>query len=278
MKGKILVTLITALFVSPALYSQYDYFTIDTLGEKLACDSLTLVFTGSTIQSPVYSWDFGNGVTSNQIKDTVTFYPGTYTVIYTNNPFTESATIIVNQKPVAAFTDSVIPNTGYFSRIFVDHSAKDINNNPAYTYTINYGDGSSITGETINLLKKYSKPGTYNIQMVISDQLSCTDSTTITIDITDTGLTNLPNIFTPNNDGANDLFIIEGNGQTIMTFEVFNRAGALIYKSESKIISWDGKTMTGNDAPTGVYFFILTSEDNYYDVVKNTIYLFRDNN
>lgn len=277
MKEKLLVTFTISLFVTSVLYSQYDYFTIDTLGKKLACDSITLVFTGSSLGSVNYSWDFGNGTTSTQIKDTITYFPGTYKIIYFNSPFTDSATIVVNQTPTAAFTDSIVPNTGFYSRIFIDQSIKDTINNPLYSYTIDYDDGTDYTGSTISLIKKFPKEETYHIIMIIKDQLTCADTAEIDVKITDQNLQNLPNSFTPNNDGINDLFVIEGDGITLLKFEVFNRAGSIIYQNESKIITWDGKTLSGMDAPTGVYFYILTSENNKYEVV-NSIFLIRNNN
>jgi gliding motility-associated-like protein len=64
----------------------------------------------------------------------------------------------------------------------------------------------------------------------------------------------VPNIFTPNVDGANDKFIIRAipNGTV---FRVYTRWGRLVYRSTNYQNDWDGKDMNGNDIMDGVYFY-----------------------
>ncbi len=72
-----------------------------------------------------------------------------------------------------------------------------------------------------------------------------------------------PNVFSPNNDGNNDLFILYNNGFPEMAddLKIFDRSGELIYKSsttefnETKV-GWDG-TFNGKPCQPGVYVFIL---------------------
>lgn len=86
----------------------------------------------------------------------------------------------------------------------------------------------------------------------------------------------LPNVFTPNNDGLNDLFIpISPTGQTVSSFnsadcprfvlgvifKVFDRSGNEIYRYDSYenqngiMINWDGSNKWGQDLPSGVYYY-----------------------
>jgi gliding motility-associated-like protein len=71
----------------------------------------------------------------------------------------------------------------------------------------------------------------------------------------------LPNIFTPNNDGVNDVFIpypyrfIES-----IDFQVFNRWGGLVYKTADPAIGWDGTDQTtGQVCTDGTYFYTVTA-------------------
>jgi len=66
----------------------------------------------------------------------------------------------------------------------------------------------------------------------------------------------LPNTFTPNGDGQNDLFIpypylfidhIELN--------VFNQWGQLVFQTTDQDINWNGKNLNGNDLAEGVYYY-----------------------
>jgi len=108
----------------------------------------------------------------------------------------------------------------------------------------------------------------------------------------------IPNIFTPNGDGineeivlsqtdtsatvlnalkGNDVFIFKANGEQLFSFWVYNRWGQLVYKTENKIITWNGKSSSGDDLNSGVYYYVIQS--NASDKRHNTagvIHLFRE--
>lgn len=67
----------------------------------------------------------------------------------------------------------------------------------------------------------------------------------------------IPNIFTPNNDGVNDLFEIPcvSEEQTVF-LAVYNRWGDEVYKSDNYLNQWDG-THAGAALPDGTYFYLL---------------------
>ena len=62
----------------------------------------------------------------------------------------------------------------------------------------------------------------------------------------------IPNIFTPNDDGVNDSYLIDLEGFGVNSIRIYNRWGDLMVRGESKI-SWDGKYQ-GENCPDGVYF------------------------
>lgn len=66
----------------------------------------------------------------------------------------------------------------------------------------------------------------------------------------------LPNIFTPNGDGVNDYFKINGlqNGDKV---SVFNRWGQLIFKTEETNVFWDGMASNGTKCSEGAYYYII---------------------
>jgi len=67
----------------------------------------------------------------------------------------------------------------------------------------------------------------------------------------------IPNIFTPNYDGANDLFEITGltKGDKV---QIYNRWGTLVFETESAKMFWDGFTTSGEPCNSGVYYYIVT--------------------
>jgi gliding motility-associated-like protein len=68
----------------------------------------------------------------------------------------------------------------------------------------------------------------------------------------------LPNIFTPNGDGVNDVFRpLEGQTAEDFEIQIFDRWGKLVYKAKEFPFSWNGCYMGGNQAcPDGAYFYV----------------------
>ncbi|QHV97263.1 T9SS type B sorting domain-containing protein [Spirosoma endbachense] len=70
----------------------------------------------------------------------------------------------------------------------------------------------------------------------------------------------LPNVFTPNGDGKNDLFqplkcprFVES-----VALVVYNRYGSKVYEGTSPTLAWDGKSSDGADLPSGLYYYQVT--------------------
>ncbi len=68
----------------------------------------------------------------------------------------------------------------------------------------------------------------------------------------------IPNVFTPNNDGINDFFVIKSK-QKIDNYElvIINRWGSKLYESHSLSDSWNGK-YKGKYCSSSTYFYILS--------------------
>jgi gliding motility-associated-like protein len=75
----------------------------------------------------------------------------------------------------------------------------------------------------------------------------------------------IPNAFTPNGDGENDVFYPRGAGlKTIRTFRIYNRWGELIFEREGISLNdasnaWDG-SYKGQEARPDVYVYVLEAE------------------
>jgi uncharacterized repeat protein (TIGR01451 family)/gliding motility-associated-like protein len=78
----------------------------------------------------------------------------------------------------------------------------------------------------------------------------------------------IPEGFSPNNDGINDLFVIRGATGLTVSLEVYNRWGHLVYKNDDYKNDWDGKPNTGialnsdaNGLPDGTYYYVINLSD-----------------
>ena len=68
----------------------------------------------------------------------------------------------------------------------------------------------------------------------------------------------MPNIFTPNGDGVNDILVpMAYRSISSFSFKIFDRWGVELSTSNDPLRLWDGKTKNGNDAPEGYYFYLL---------------------
>ncbi|MEP7268017.1 MAG: PKD domain-containing protein [Saprospiraceae bacterium] len=67
----------------------------------------------------------------------------------------------------------------------------------------------------------------------------------------------VPNVFTPNHDGINDiLFIIPKSSDQIKSYRIYDRTGILVFQTFDINIGWDG-TFKNKPAPQGVYIYIV---------------------
>ena len=78
----------------------------------------------------------------------------------------------------------------------------------------------------------------------------------------------IPNTFTPNNDGFNDIFIPVAGTQKEWKFEIFNRWGNKIFSTEDESIGWNG-TAEGKNSPDGTYFWVISYQK--YDDQKGFV-------
>ena len=99
-----------------------------------------------------------------------------------------------------------------------------------------------------------------------TDSNGCVAFRTVTVDILCSNFV-VPNVFTPNGDGKNDVFLIDVTKYDSYSIEIFDRWGKEMYTSNSTSEPWKGTTEGGSDAPDGVYYYIIkaTCGGNDYD-------------
>ncbi len=91
----------------------------------------------------------------------------------------------------------------------------------------------------------------------VTDQLGCTDSSHFAVEYDPCCLVTLPNAFSPNGDGKNDIFrLIQYGYISLVTFEIYNRWGNQVFSSTAEGTGWDGKYL-GEDCELGTYYYLL---------------------
>jgi gliding motility-associated-like protein len=105
---------------------------------------------------------------------------------------------------------------------------------------------------------------TYYLYVV--DEYTQASFDTVTVEVLQCDLF-IPNIFSPNNDGENDVLYVRGHGIVDLHFVVFNRWGQLVFESKDEHHGWDGK-VNGKPAQVGVYAWQLYAKLNNGAIVN----------
>ena len=250
------------------LYQYYQYED-----ESIAGTYWTGNNTGGTSLQTVGDTIIGNAVASPDIYGNIG-----YTFHVVNNWGCQQDTLIAVNVEEATFTAT--PETGEANTDSIKFESttswgKDFN----WEFGDDTDDGS---GETISHL--YEEKGTYTAIFTVSDGKECFDTDTIdiimTVELSD--LKEVPNIFTPNDDGKNDIIKFEVKGMETFVFVIYSRWGKKVYETteqeEIKEIGWDGRMPVSNlRASPGMYFYIIKAkgkDEKEYEV-KGTIYIMR---
>lgn len=124
--------------------------------------------------------------------------------------------------------------------------------------TWDFGDGSSSNdNKPTHVFDKYGK---YTVSLTIEDgQGNVYQDFRVIEVLANSAITNIPNVFTPNNDGVNDHYKVEGKNIKEFSMAILNTKGEILYQSNSINDSWDGKDKFGDDLPIGTYVVVISA-------------------
>jgi gliding motility-associated-like protein len=112
------------------------------------------------------------------------------------------------------------------------------------------------TSDLKNPQRVYEETGKYPVLLIATTDYGCIDTTITFLEINDDLNVFIPNSFTPNSDGINDVFQVKGIGFKAENFllEVFDRWGRSVYASKDVTKGWDG-TVKGQTPSEGLYIY-----------------------
>jgi gliding motility-associated-like protein len=236
--------------------AQITFFADTTSG----CDSLHVTFTYRNTDFldtvSTVEWDFGNGQTGSGKQDQTVFYDtaGAFSVsilINGNTTIAREDYIQVHSTPRAGFSWSDSLELGSFSVFF--SAVQQPVDTVQYEYLWSFEDGG--TGDTRALIHLFPAAGEYRAMLQVTHPEGCRSSWTDLVTVRDS--LDCPNVFTPNDDGINDYFVVGSNGVTIYSIKIFSRSGVLVYRAEAPILIWDGRNLSGQQLMPGTYFYII---------------------
>jgi gliding motility-associated-like protein len=217
----------------------------------------TVIATGAT--GPYsFSWS----TTPPQTTATATgLSVGVYTCTVTDAngcTSTIAVNVIDTASPVANFVAN--PSTVYITNPVVFFTDLSLN---ASTWYWNFGDPGDTTSSSLqHPVHTFSDTGTFCIWLFISNTV-CTDSFQVCIRVLPETQLFVPNAFTPNGDGKNDLFMPLGVYVEEFQMWIFDRWGDMIFTTTDMRQGWDGKANGGAKiAQEDVYVWVINYTDN----------------
>lgn len=185
------------------------------------------------------------------------------TVINTDGTETEE-TAFDGSAPMTAVFRAVPQNTGNYEPHYEWRFSRQGQEKP---FLIRYEEDTRYT---------FTESGSFAVELYISfvqgtDTIEYVMDEPFTVTISESKM-ELPNAFTPNGDGINDIFKVKEGYKSIVSFEakVFNRWGKKLYEWNDIEGGWDGRS-DGKNVPDGAYYLIVKArgaDGRNYDVKK----------
>jgi gliding motility-associated-like protein len=229
----------------------------------IGCAPLCVQFseTASTLCNTL-NYQFGDGNSSTASSPLHCYnQAGVYSVSITcndNNSCSGTTTInnMINVLPTPVANFSVSPSgiVGTNTAITVT-DLSTAGGNQAW----NFGDplSSNNTSSLSSDSHSYATEGDFCIQLVSTNIGGCADTTSNCIVVANDATLSIPNVFTPNGDGNNDVFNVSSTGLKTLSINIYDRWGIKITELNSINGGWDGRTTGGKVSTDGVYYYIL---------------------
>ena len=244
------------------------------------CVPLTVDFQNMSSNGSSWQWTFGDGDKDTLVNPSHTYtQAGTYSVgLYAvSNAGCENQLILddaiqVYENPQAAFTSnrleaSILDPWFEFRNLSVGAS----------TYLWDFGDNRTLSTD-VNPMYVYGDTGTYQIVMTATSEHQCSDTAYGEVHVSGAVTVYIPNAFTPNSDGRNELFSVSGIGYTELQMIIFDRWGNMLFNQTSSNPGWNGMNMFNNSmCQQGVYVYkvIVKNIFNKQQEFKGTVSLLR---
>lgn len=231
-------------------------FPVQTTGTQGCPGSLaSATATPNGGQAPYsYTWQPGGQTTSTATN----LPPGNYIVYVTDSGGcalgSDTITIQNYPAPQAQFTLSPADQASFPGQLCMTDATAGSTN---WLWTV---DGTT-TYTTPSACYSLQDTGQICVRLFVSDANGCSDTAEACIAVVGEGIISMPNIFTPNADGVNDLFIPTFSGMKSIKCTIYNRWGAKVYEWDGLTGSWNGTTSNNQEAADGVYYYTLTAVD-----------------
>ncbi|MES2702148.1 MAG: PKD domain-containing protein [Bacteroidota bacterium] len=258
------------------LVKVYPKFNAAFADSGQQCPGLPIIFqdlSSATIKPiTLWKWTFGDGDSSFEQNPVHTFrYGGTYNVMLVSQNIKACRDTAVQQVVIQNFKPTAGDDT-----IIVkgEHIRFDAQGGVLYQWS----PSTNLDNPNVrDPLGYYPDTGSYTYNLFVKSAYGCEGFDTITVRVVGQAYFVLPNAFSPNGDGLNDVFRPRAVGyRDLKSFRVFNRWGEQVYYSETLEAGWNGNYKNVS-AELGVYFWEIKYIDRFggEGVMKGDVTLLR---
>ena len=234
-----------------------------SIGPEEGCVPLTVTFSeyGHTSGSTIDWWFGDGGIASGPTVEHTYTTPGIYDVrVLVNTP----QGCVLDSTFIAAVVAHPLPQVTFIAsptQVFVGATQVVLEDQTQGAVSTRLWDLDMVppfTADAISLqVSLPDLPGSYPVTLTVTDDHGCEGSATTTLLVLDGSLPEMPNVFSPNGDGRNDVFapLAAWNGPGELN--IYNRWGQLLYTTDTPGAGWDGR-VNGMEASDGTYYYELT--------------------
>ena len=241
-----------------------------SLSETEGCEPLAVQYVDeSSIQSPyavsTWNWNLGHGETSTSSQP---FFTHNYQGVDGISPDTLNVSLSVVSGQGCGSLDTAtstilvypLPNAGFSTEpataSMVDPTIQFLDGSSANVTERNWGFGDGQLSTEVNPEYTYNDTGVYFVDLEVLTEFGCRDEASDEIVIYPHFSYYVPNSFTPNNDGRNDIFRGYGEGYTDVVMRIYDRWGEEIHYGAGTDQGWDG-TYQNYPVEVAVYVYYI---------------------
>jgi gliding motility-associated-like protein len=236
------------------------------------CENRAINFSVTGIEGTIesYFWDFGTGETSTLSNPVFTYtQAGEYTVTLTLN-FANNASVTTTKQlkigkvPVPDFTASATEGTYPYTVQFTNMTSGVV-----LTYLWNFGNyATSYVMDPTHVYANATKE--YDVTLTAISPEGCEASVTKSNFIRVAGqpvfTMFVPNSFSPNGDGLNEVLMVYGENINDAQLEIYDQTGRLVFSQNGTdpfMKGWNGTSLSNAQLPAGSYTYKVIATDNF---------------
>lgn len=255
-----------SITVNPLPELGFSYFNTKGCGPLTVQLIDTISINSGSINNIL--WDFGDGNSSSNSMPTHTYLnSGNYSISINatsdkgcSSQFSIPNIVNVFPTPVADFTSDPSMTLITESMVYFDNLSNDAT---IFNWTI-FDQNPYFTSTNENISYTFGNVGTFAVQLIASNSYGCVDTIVKSVYIDSDYTFYIPNSFTPNGDGFNDIFQPLGEGIQNFNMKIFDRWGGLVFESKDINTGWSGFQEDKSDyLKESVYIYKINIFDKY---------------